>query len=106
MRISDWSSDVCSSDLHDVFFAVELADFFAVGHNGTHAGTREEGRNAGAAGAKFLGQRTLRREFKLEIASQELALELFVFAHIRGDHFLEQREIGIASCRESLCKSV
>src|SRR3546814_661151 len=42
--------------IHDVFLAVELADLFAVGNNGTNAGKREEGRNAVAAGAKKIGR--------------------------------------------------
>ncbi|MNI28557.1 hypothetical protein D3C73_823370 [compost metagenome] len=66
--------------------AVEFADFLAVGHDGAHAGAREERGNAGAAGAQLLGQRALRGELKLEFARQVLAFEFLVFAHVGRNH--------------------
>jgi hypothetical protein len=70
-------------------FAVEFAGFLAVGNDGAVAGFREEGRDAGAAGAQLFGQRALRREFELEFAGQELAREFLVFADVGGDHLLD-----------------
>src|SRR3546814_20796190 len=67
MRISDWSSDVCSSDL----------------------GGGEERRNSRTAGAQALGQGALRVEFELELTGQELPLELLVLAHVGRNHLLD-----------------
>ena len=47
---------------------------------------REEGGDAGAAGAHPLGERALRDELDLELAGQELPLELLVLADVGGDH--------------------
>src|SRR3546814_3791405 len=56
MRISDWSSDVCSSDLHEVDMAVK-----SLGHRveGTvHAGLVFDIAGHDGLGADALGQRT------------------------------------------------
>src|SRR3546814_12282052 len=96
MRISDWSSDVCSSDLHGV--AVELQQVLVVAELGERLhhlafqplhqlqGDVEE--VAGAAG-------------RVEHAGgAELAVEVLRLLHRR----LAVAEIGRASCRERVCK--
>src|SRR5690606_31450688 len=75
--------------LHDVVLAVELAGFLALRHNGAVAGRGEEGRDAGTAGAQALGQRALRVELQLQLAGQELPLELLVLAHVGGNHLAD-----------------
>ncbi len=45
-------------------------------------------RDAGAAGAQLLGERSLRRELQVELAREHLALELLVLADVRGDDLL------------------
>jgi hypothetical protein len=62
--------------------AIELTRLLAFGDQGAHTGAREEGRDAGAAGAQFLGQRALRRELELQLAGQVLAFELLVLADV------------------------
>src|SRR2546428_9095264 len=47
---------------------------------------REKGRDAGTARPHPLGERALRDQVDLELAAQELASELGVLAHVRGDH--------------------
>ena len=75
--------------LQHVGVAVELAQFLALGDDRADAGAREEGRDAGAAGAQPLGERALRRELELELAGQVLALELLVLADVARDHLLD-----------------
>ena len=50
---------------------------------------REEAADAAAAGADALGQRALRVELDLQLAREELALELLVLPHVAGDHLLD-----------------
>ena len=52
-------------------------------------GGREEAADARAAGADALGEGALRVELDLELAREELALELLVLAHVAGDHLLD-----------------
>src|SRR3546814_20356600 len=114
MRISDWSSDVCSSDLLATGFAIEklttapawipLACFLAAYVFGGWFTLREAIENlrlkrfeidtlmlVAAAGAGALG------------AWAEGALLLFLFSL---GHALEHYEIGRASCRERVCQYV
>ena len=58
----------------------------ALGDERAVAGRREEAADAGAAGANPLGERALRHELDLELAAQELALELLVLADVGRDH--------------------
>ncbi len=75
--------------LHDVFIAVELAYFLALGDHRADAGLGEEGRDAGAAGADALGQGPLRVELELELAGEELLGEELVLADVRTDHLVD-----------------
>ena len=82
--------------LHHVDVAVELARLLALGDHRADAGAREEGRDAGAAGAQLLGQRALRRELELELAGQVLALELLVLADVARDHLPDLARLAAA----------
>src|SRR3546814_6286908 len=88
MRISDWSSDVCSSDLDDPFMTPEIVP------------SEEE----------------LSKDVTLEL-SEKGGHVGFISGHLPGKpvYWLEQRipdylkqvfEIGRASCRESVCQYV
>src|SRR6266487_3492013 len=57
----------------------------AVGHLGAHAGRRVERRNASAAGPQPLGQCPLWTQLDLELAGQELPLELLVLPDVGPD---------------------
>lgn len=68
---------------------IELSGLLAFSDHRAVTGTGKECRDAGATGAKVLGQRALRSEFQFQLAIEILALELLVFAYIRGDHLLD-----------------
>src|SRR6185436_10870244 len=74
--------------LQHVFLAVEGLGLLALGELGAGRGARIEARDAGAAGAQFLGEGSLRRELQVELAREHLALELLVLADVRGDDLL------------------
>src|SRR3546814_20880716 len=84
MRISDWSSDVCSSDLHDEVVIVELADL------------DQAGLDAVPAVLVVQHHRLPHEGFELGDAVSALDDVIVVIA----------REIGRASCRESVCQYV
>src|SRR3546814_1421732 len=95
MRISDWSSDVCSSDLRVetlpdiVDFARDSFGIFADGGDGVGHGIGGEGGFVDGGGDRGDG---LRLGF-----------------HCRTDavgRFLDLGEIGRASCRERVCPYV
>jgi hypothetical protein len=65
--------------------------FLAFGQLGAEGGARVEAGNAGAAGPQALGQGALRHQFQFQFASQHLAFELLVLAHIGGDTFFTWR---------------
>src|SRR3546814_10583157 len=85
MRISDWSSDVCSSDLADAPIPVSR-------HTGFHR------HDAEALGA---GRQQKAAEHQNDPQSQE-------GEEIADDDLAQQRrpEIGRASCREQVCQYV
>src|SRR3546814_2391687 len=96
MRISDWSSDVCSSDL--------LVD---IGHRDSQADedmgaiTRLAEQEAGAPGNHFLAEADKRRDQLLDI--QQLRLAGIQRQHVDAKRRLQRREvgeIGRASCRD------
>src|SRR3546814_17514024 len=76
MRISDWSSDVCSSDLEDraIVFAQNLeprSDIIGVAHGG-HDAERGADEGGGDFGAQFLAPMGLRYEAARLVAAQSL----------------------------------
>src|SRR3546814_12410549 len=102
MRISDWSSDVCSSDLDDAGVCVLAEEAM---HQATGLGIGDSG--FGDAGSEDAGRRSTFANPKspipnpgfLAIHRELRALLQHVLAHARD-------EIGRASCRERVCQSV
>src|SRR3546814_10190381 len=95
MRISDWSSDVCSSDLSSLFLlhvprAVSLlvADL-----------RLQLSRQVRSVG---VGQLLLSLRFRGLLA--EIALRLDLRLGRASVNFWEPEELGRASCRERVCK--
>src|SRR3546814_20288835 len=96
MRISDWSSDVCSSDLF-LFGDVDvLQHFFVLRPRGHRADL-----GIGLGGVAYLGRA---RDF-LD-ARQELVMDGFLQQQARTRHAGLAAETGRASCRETLCQDV
>src|SRR3546814_1806047 len=105
MRISDWSSDVCSSDLPfivvDAKRRVELANAMARKLLGEHIvgqDVRLALRNPAAAALLTEGAPPGSRTELLDLGGQDQRWELL------ADHI--GNEIGRASCRERVCQYV
>src|SRR3546814_16457049 len=77
MRISDWSSDVCSSDLVLQLSSAELAD---------HAGVSQQTVARFASALGFSGY----REFKLRLAQSLAAGVPFIHQDVRADDPLDR----------------
>ena len=60
--------------------------FLPFGDEGAVAGRREEAADARAARADALGERALRHQLDLDLAGEELPLELLVLADVGRDH--------------------
>src|SRR3546814_6617023 len=108
MRISDWSSDVCSSDLGAMTAAIHPAMTF------TGDPESEVGRMAGARFAitAATGEAIERARhivaalggIAVEIAEERRALYHAALCH--ASNHLVTLEIGRASCRERVCQYV
>src|SRR3546814_2521694 len=90
MRISDWSSDVCSSDLYrwSMVWAMLIASLLVGGQRrpkGHHRSARQQVVNLGLrnTSSRFVGNPTF-----------------------KGECAIEEVEIGRASCRERVCQYV
>src|SRR3546814_19909119 len=109
MRISDWSSDVCSSDLIE---SAQVGDVFAKRQTAIdlHAGRRLIGAELGdqLAGTGLELVLVRRRPPFLEIAGRPEARALVVVAmrHLVADHRTDRAKIGRASWRERVCPYV
>src|SRR3546814_5507603 len=102
MRISDWSSDVCSSDLADIIVANQdlvLADLTMPGEDDSWGGVilprPDETLYIFDEGHHVPGK-----------AIERGAAEVFMTATVRQLSRLGRQEIGRASCRERGCRSV
>src|SRR3546814_12989883 len=101
MRISEWSSDVCSSDLKNVPAALykAMGGFATNGVNMTKLESYQRGASFAAT------------EFYADIEGQpgdpavDRALEELKF-HTKWMRVLGTYEIGRASCRERVCQTV
>src|SRR3546814_1610784 len=102
MRISDWSSDVCSSDLG--------ADLFGVGTG--HANARKfllplrlrlGLRRVEAVAADF-GAQVQQRLFGADEGGGDADVDLVVLLGLEAEHRADT--IGRASCRERVCQYV
>src|SRR3546814_7989246 len=124
MRISDWSSDVCSSDLDegagagrdeaaddDVLLEADQAVFLAVGGRlGEHPGGLLEGgrRDEGARLQARLGDALQHRPRHGRAAAlgDHLVVDLLELVAVDLLADQESRQIGRASCRERVCQYV
>src|SRR3546814_14000732 len=102
MRISDWSSDVCSSD---------LLDRLVVGDGGAQGGAVQAGQAAGVALAESLGPGGRRIEIGDESGRVGAGIEVGQvparqFAESLVDDGFGCPKIGRASCRERGCQYV
>src|SRR3546814_12607387 len=107
MRISDWSSDVCSSDLQSSEGDVDLGKHLHAAVEATHHGNRGCGgdqRNQQDAGT-VAGRRSeeiVETRKSLLSAETERGGE----AEQRGEDRQGVDQIGRASCRERVCTNV
>src|SRR3546814_18963605 len=98
MRISDWSSDVCSSDLPRPFLAVCRRSLEA---DGQRAADRARGADLGVGRRRTLGQRRgVATDIKLveQVVDVDLEIGLVVEAEERS----EERRVGkecVSTCR-------
>src|SRR3546814_12432907 len=101
MRISDWSSDVCSSDLGSVlamlFFTAAVCLVLGLGMPTT---------------ANYILMATLMAPVVVELGAQSglviplIAVHMFVFYYGIMAAITPPVEIGRASCRERVCQYV
>src|SRR3546814_19124004 len=103
MRISDWSSDVCSSDLGQVFHTV-VVEVAEIRDRRPEEGIRRQGDLLEAAGVIAVlsraGYSAVRVQFEqVEGALFRAPVVVFVRAH-------RELPLGRASCRERVCQSV
>ena len=75
--------------LEHVGSSVDHARLLALGHQRAVAGRREEAADACPAGANALRERALRHQLDLELAGEELPLELAVLADVGRDHLAD-----------------
>src|SRR3546814_12655152 len=101
MRISDWSSDVCSSDLVDLIGAGDQGRPFRSRPHATNArtaGTRERRGDEGT-------MQTPARDLDWDVAEAVRKHGLYLKQHSGGQQAdLRQKKIGRASCRERVCQ--
>src|SRR3546814_17624726 len=90
MRISDWSSDVCSSDLDDIAHIAVALGVDAVQAVGERLGDRPGEAELGAP--------------EIIIAVADLGRALMLELRLGGDDV--DQEIGRASCRGRVCQYV
>src|SRR3546814_3492067 len=88
MRISDWSSDVCSSDLLAAFQQDQLF----------------EGIARARSGWRPIDEDLLGRQRRIDIRPQLCRLRLAI--GIGGQRLINQLGTGRGSCRERVCPSV
>src|SRR3546814_18821765 len=103
MRISDWSSDVCSSDLQPYRpdYIKAFADGWRYGQLPEETSMNVETLAAFADEAHKHGQRVLPHTVTVERGKLAADAGIDVIAHSAQDG-----EIGSASCRERVCQYV
>src|SRR3546814_1081838 len=108
MRSSDWSSDVCSSDLQDRATAIcRFCDTDFVGTDGAGGGKFAEATGLVAAVEGFWGAADAHRFVVLTGGEPMLQVDdaLVAALHARGFEIAIEK-IGRASCRERECPDV
>src|SRR3546814_15287102 len=120
MRMSDWSSDVCSSDLHDLPFqscewrAHTHVDAFAKRHVPAWSrkvdlvGPVENGGIAVAGAPEHQHHCARRNRDAAERGVSGRAAQMMAEWRLQPQHFLHEirDEIGRESCRERVCQYV
>src|SRR3546814_1373685 len=106
MRISDWSSDVCSSDLQRVDPVAQLADRsgLAVERDALREIARACGRDDFLGVVDRLLQGLVGAYLRGDIG--RVLDDLERPTHLVADRVVRSLEIGRASCRERVCQSV
>src|SRR3546814_15625857 len=107
MRISDWSSDVCSSDLPDVelFAGARRQQLRLVGRIGDLTLIGLQPRDIILEPAEF-GDLAVHLVCRPLDPPRRLAAPDGQLAAIARDRLAEARQIGRASCRERVCQYV
>src|SRR3546814_18315684 len=111
MRISDWSSHVCSSDLHSWSYAIDgsLKATPFIGGPGT---STCEGFDKAGHGLKPVRSAVWADAVFVDLSGQAPAFADFIapiaqrWADSDFPRLRHGREIGSASCRERVCQSV
>src|SRR3546814_18696525 len=98
MRISDWSSDVCSSDLR--MASRRIRDVQNSCHRNVPAIRKRMPFNYAYLNPEELIDLDLKAGDMIEITSDEGT----IVAAVEPDPTLRRAEIGRASCRERVCK--
>src|SRR3546814_20150500 len=105
MRISDWSSDVCSSDLHDRIYFLRSVQKVAYRVDDRHFDPGRVRRLAQHGG----GERAFRHGLAVSpqhggaLAPAKAKAQAEIARGLRG---AGQHQIGRASCRERVCQYV
>src|SRR3546814_17047389 len=99
MRISDWSSDVCSSDLHE---AVGIIPAAHVRPRRRQPGVLTENLEQAIVVERQIMRMDAVVMFLHPAAAGQLDRAVIEFVQ----RFLAAHQIGRASCRESVCQSV
>src|SRR3546814_11676488 len=103
MRISDWSSDVCSSDLQG---GRDVAEAAPVVGGGEHPEQQQRGGQHGNCGARIDAEHG-RGEAAERLVAGEAEVEREIVHHLDPNLGEEaELEIGRASCRERECMYV
>src|SRR3546814_1863275 len=95
MRISDWSSDVCSSDLGA---KVAASDVGEEGADGRRHRRRRERLAEPLGSGEAASEEAHRSRFHVALAPGDLAGEADSAVRLQGE------KIGRASCRERVCQ--
>src|SRR3546814_11877794 len=101
MRISDWSSDVCSSDLRDVD-QLQFVGSAATGRRIMVSAGESNGKPVMLEG----GGKSAQIVFDDAAAIAHLGAAIATAAFANCGQICVARKIGRASCRERVCKSV
>src|SRR3546814_13481205 len=99
MRISDWSSDVCSSDLREILYRLACSDQGARLWQIAHGESRLQQINRAI--------RRLQRDFEKPIAIAELAATAGMSVSALDQHFQtisSMSQLGRETSRERVCK--
>src|SRR3546814_19243520 len=100
MRISDWSSDVCSSDLHDEGQLEEIEE------EGQHEDQDVDDDQEAGFACRYTGQQVFDPEIAVDSAEDQAKTGRTDQEENDEGRQLGRGAIGRASCRERVCKYV